>query len=82
MRVTQFRWASWFVLGSSVTLSYSRGLCKTWMVILSGFESLPDAVSRFSLIFQGLVLLQRFSRTTHVAASAVSTPVFWVPEAF
>ena len=53
MHVTQFRWASWFVLGFSVTLSYSRGLCETWMDILSGFESLPDSVSRFCSDFSG-----------------------------
>ena len=53
MRVTQFRWASWFVLGSSVTLGLFRGICETWMDILWGFESLPDAVSRFCSDFLG-----------------------------
>ena len=53
MRVTQFRLASWFVLGFSVTLGLFRGMCETWMDILWVFESLPDAVSRFCSDFLG-----------------------------
>ena len=53
LHVTQFRRASWFVLGLSVILSYLTGLCEPWMDILSGFESLPDAVCRLCFDFLG-----------------------------